>query len=76
MLRLLKLLLNHPDINANQAEEYGWTPLWIAVNQDREKVVKMLLATYHHIDVLAKPKRSNRTPAEQAKANRHLEIYE
>jgi len=81
--KMVRLLLEHPNINVNQADIDGWTPLLVVAYNGNQNAVKMLLAFDKPIDVLAKPKSGpededwrNRTAAEQAKAEKNMEIYE
>ncbi|CEJ03227.1 hypothetical protein RMCBS344292_17215 [Rhizopus microsporus] len=42
-MRALKRLADHPNFNPNIYHRYGWTPLQVAVIQDNEQMVKLLL---------------------------------
>jgi len=68
---MVRLILEHPDVDVNQADADGATPLYWATEYGHEEVVKMMLASYHYVDVLANLKRHHdlgtaRTAAERA----------
>ena len=40
---IVELILSHPGINVNQADEKGWTPIFIAIHLKLPKIVSLLL---------------------------------
>ena len=70
----MKVLLTAKDINVNRADEYGYTPLFIASLQGNANTVKVLLAA-KDINV----NQSNmfgKTPLDTATLNNHKEIIQ
>jgi len=82
--KVVKLLLARPDIDVNQPDSAdGITPIYMASSSGHASIIKFLLAMRQEIDVLAKPKPGAvneiwrlQTPAQQAKAQGHTQIFE
>ena len=39
---VVKLLLQHPDIEPNRSNDFGWTALYLAKEGGHEEIVKLL----------------------------------